>query len=308
MNTAIQCKNLCKRYGSLTAVDDLSLRVFRGKICVLVGLNGAGKSTTIRMLLGMVRPTYGEIHLLGRQIRRGPGNPWQAVGYLIETPQAYPELTVSENLELVRRLRPGTPGKAVDRVIQRLGLAADAHQRAAALSQGNAQRLGLAKALLHHPELLILDEPARGLDPAGMVEIRQLLLELAQDEGVTIFLSSHLLGQVAQLADRIVIIRHGRLRQELDPGTLEGHQRRGLVIGARDLEAAQALLNHAGYSTAITPDGLIEVTDPAALENPDRLAAHLVHGGHAPTRLHVQVEDLEKTFLQVVGVDRSYPK
>ncbi|NLG68371.1 MAG: ABC transporter ATP-binding protein, partial [Firmicutes bacterium] len=212
---AIETVNLTRRYGSTTAVDGLSLHVAQGEIYAFVGLNGAGKTTTIRMLLGMVRPTSGQIYVLGQQIRIGSNKPWNQVGYLVERTHAYPELTVRENLEGVRRLRPGTPPEATQRIMDMLGLTPYGDRRAATLSQGNAQRLGLAKALLHDPRLLILDEPMNGLDPAGIVEIRNLLQGLAYERGVTVFFSSHILGEVSRVAKRIGIVHQGRLLQEL---------------------------------------------------------------------------------------------
>jgi ABC-2 type transport system ATP-binding protein len=180
-----------KRYGDVTAVDGLSLRVGRGEIYAFLGLNGAGKTTTVRMLLGMVRPTSGEVRVLGKRIRVGEKKPWDRVGYLVETADAYPELTVRENLDAMRRLRPGVEPEAVRRIIEQLGLTAYTERRAGTLSLGNAQRLGLAKALLHHPELLLLDEPANGLDPAGIVEIRNLLIELAHGQASRLPVQPH---------------------------------------------------------------------------------------------------------------------
>ena len=303
MNTAIETDNLVKRYGDVTAVDDLSLRVARGEIYAFLGLNGAGKTTTIRLLLGMVKPTSGEARVLGARIRVGDKKPWDSVGYLVETADAYPELTVRENLEAMRRLRPGTEPKAVDGVIERLGLSAYADRRAGTLSHGNAQRLGLAKALLHNPKLLILDEPALGLDPAGIVEIRNLLIELAQDQGVTVFMSSHILGEVSRLAKRIGIIHQGRLLQELDVDELERNRRRRLVVRTRDCQAARSVLLNAGFSAEITSDGTVEIKDHAAIERPDDIATRLVNAGHAPTMLDVEEEDLEHYFLRLVGVE-----
>jgi ABC-2 type transport system ATP-binding protein len=303
MNTAIETNNLVKRYGDVTAVDDLSLRVARGEIYAFLGLNGAGKTTTIRLLLGMVKPTSGEARVLGTRIRVGEKKPWDSVGYLVETADAYPELTVRENLEAMRRLRPGTEPQAVDRVIEQLGLDAYADRRAGTLSHGNAQRLGLAKALLHNPELLILDEPALGLDPAGIVEIRNLLIGLAREQGVTVFMSSHILGEVSRLAKRIGIIHQGRLLQELDVDELERNRRRRLVIRARDCQAARSVLLSAGFSAEITSDGAIEVKDDAAIERPDDIATRLVNAGHAPTMLNVEEEDLEHYFLRLVGME-----
>ena len=308
MNAAIETNTLVKRYGDVTAVDGLSLRVARGEIYAFLGLNGAGKTTTIRLLLGIVRPTSGEARVMGTRIRVGDKKPWGSVGYLVETPDAYPELSVRENLEAMRRLRPGTEPKAVDRAIERLGLIAYADRRAGTLSHGNAQRLGLAKALLHNPELLILDEPALGLDPAGIVEIRNLLIELAREQGVTVFMSSHILGEVSRLAKRIGIIHQGRLLQELDVDELERNRRRRLVIRTRDCQAARSVLLSAGFSAEMTSQGTIEVQDTAAIERPDDIATRLVNAGHAPTMLNVEQEDLEHYFLRLVGMEEGNAK
>ncbi len=303
MDIAIETDYLVKRFGNVTAVDDLSLCVMRGEIYAFLGLNGAGKTTTIRMLLGMVKPTSGEAHVLGTHIRPGVRKPWDSVGYLVETAEVYPELSLRENLEAMRRLRPGTEAKAVDGVIEQLSLSEYADKRAGTLSHGNVQRLGLAKALLHSPELLILDEPASGLDPAGIVEIRELLQRLVQEQGVTVFMSSHILGEVSRLAHRIGIIHQGRLLQELDVSELERNRRRRLVIKARDgLEARAALLGM-GFSAVVRSDGALELKDHAALQRPDDIATLLVRAGHAPTMLAVEQEDLEHYFLRLVGMD-----
>jgi ABC-2 type transport system ATP-binding protein len=213
--TAISTDGLSKNYGQFAAVSELSLRVAPGEIYGFLGLNGAGKTTTIRMLLGMVRPSGGQSHIFGQRVSADAHEVWRRVGYLVEKPSAYPELSVSENLEVVRRLRGVNDAGAVRRVIELLALSPYAQRRARALSTGNAQRLGLAKALLHQPELLILDEPANGLDPAGVVEIRELLRRLSCQQGVTIFMSSHILTEVARLANRIGIIHQGRLIEEM---------------------------------------------------------------------------------------------
>ena len=286
-------------------MEGVSLRVGRGEIYAFLGLNGAGKTTTIRMLLGMVRPTAGAAWVLGQAVgggrRDGLGQkPWQAVGYLVETPHAYPELTVRENLEAVRRLRPGTAAEAVPAIIERLGLGTYADRRTGTLSLGNVQRLGLAKAMLHNPALLILDEPANGLDPAGIVEIRHFLRELAEEQGVTIFLSSHLLGEVARMAHRIGIIHQGRLIEEMDVDKLERNRRRRLVVRTRDPQGGMRVLAGAGYHVN-QGDGVLELADADALARPDEVATKLVQGGHPPTLLAVEQEDLEQYFLRLVG-------
>ena len=317
MPPAIQTHQLVKRYGKVTAVDGVSLRVEPGEIYAFLGLNGAGKTTTIRLLLGMVKPNAGEAWVLGKVIQVGLEKPWGAVGYMVETPEAYPELSVRQNLDAMRRLRPGCPPKAVDEVIEKLGLAHYADRRAGALSHGNAQRLGLAKALLHAPQLLILDEPANGLDPAGIVEIRELLRQLVRQQGVTVFMSSHILAEVARLADRIGIIHEGRLLQELNMDELERDRQRRLLVQARDLPAAQAVLQAAGYPAVftpavftpavITPAGSLEIRDPRAIQRPEQIATLLVEAGQPPAGLVVEEEDLERYFLRLIGRQGSEP-
>src|SRR4030066_2392542 len=151
MKLIIETENLGKRYGEVTAVENLSLQVAEGEIYAFLGLNGAGKTTTIRMLLGMIKPTSGTAHVLQTQIQLGSREPWASVGYMVETPHAYPELTVYENLEVARRMHPGSTKKDIDRIIERLNLTEYVDRRAGNLSHGNAQRLGLAKALLPLP-------------------------------------------------------------------------------------------------------------------------------------------------------------
>lgn len=301
MNPAIFTDNLGKRYGDVTAVDSLSLRVGRGEIYAFLGLNGAGKTTTIRMLLGMIKPTSGAASVLGTRIGRRSNHPWASVGYLVETANAYPDLTVRQNLEIVRRLRPGVAPGAVDQIIERLGLAVYADRRSGTLSLGNAQRLGLAKALMHDPELLILDEPANGLDPAGIVEIRNLLFELAHEQGVTVFMSSHILGEVSRLAHRIGIIHRGRLLQELDVAELERNRLRRLLVQTRDIQATRSVLRDAGFIPQHSSNGVIKLDAKRAVARPDDIAKLLVAAGQAPTMLTVEQEDLEHYFLRLVG-------
>jgi ABC-2 type transport system ATP-binding protein len=302
MNLAIETENLGKRYGKVTAVKHLSLRVAEGEIYAFLGLNGAGKTTTIRMLLGMIKPTWGTAQVLQTKVRLGSRKPWASVGYLVETPHSYQELTVRENLEVARRLHPGTSSKAVVSIIERLGLAAYADRRAGTLSQGNAQRLGLAKALLHAPRLVILDEPANSLDPAGIVEIRELLLELTHEQGVTVFMASHILAEVSRLAQRIGIIHNGYLLQELDVNELEQNRRRRLLLRARDMEAARMALATSGHPVEILRDSTLELKDFPSVEHPDTIVSLLVHAGVPPTQVLVEEEELEQYFLRLVGM------
>jgi ABC-2 type transport system ATP-binding protein len=324
-NYAIRADGLTKRYGAVCAVDNVSLRVGHGEIYAFLGLNGAGKTTTIRMLLGMIKPTSGVAYLLGQSVHPDARVLWAQVGYLVETPHAYPELTVRENLDVFRRLRGLREPKAVERTIERLGLGAYADRRAGTLSLGNAQRLGLAKALLHNPALLLLDEPANGLDPAGVVEIRELLRDLAHDRGVTVLLSSHLLSEVARIATRFGVIHQGRLLQELSADEMERRRRRWLRVDVRDRESAHATLTAAGLvvdaCAAETEEahgemgeaaedktaGMLYLSGAEAVAHPEEIARRLVAAGAELTRLSVEEEDLESQFLRLVGATPMTP-
>jgi len=300
MNFAIETNGLSKFYSQVRAVDSVNLRVNQGEIYGFIGLNGAGKTTTIRALLGMIRPSAGSVQVLGQAVGPNGRGPWRRVGHLVEMPAAYPELTVTENLEIARRLQGVSDRSATSRVIERLGLAPYADRKAGVLSTGNLRRLGLARALLHEPELLILDEPANGLDPAGVVEIRELLASLAHEKGVTVFMSSHILTEVDRLATRIGIIHKGRLIEELDAKKLEELRSRRLEIKTRNLEAAQSALAKAGFAVKIN-ESMIVVTEARAIDAPDEVATLLVNAGTPPSRLAVEQENLEDYFLGLTG-------
>jgi ABC-2 type transport system ATP-binding protein len=299
--SAIETRALTRRYGDVLAVEGLDLTVRRGEIYGFLGLNGAGKTTTIRMLLGMTRPSAGIATVLDTPVRRGGRGPWDRVGYLVESPAPYPGLTVLENLRAAARLR-GVGDAAVSRAIERLGLAPYTSRRARTLSQGNRQRLGLATALFHEPELLILDEPANGLDPAGVVEVRELLRTLAAERGVTILMSSHILAEVDRLATRVGVVHRGHLIEELSARDMEARRAMQLVVQARDLAGAGEALRAAGYLPR-PGDGGFVLTEPRAVERPDDVARAMVEGGHPPTRLAVAREDLEAHFLHLTGSD-----
>ena len=298
--TILELRNVTKFYGDFKAVDDVSFSLPRGCIHGFLGPNGAGKTTTIRALLGMIRPSQGDVKVLGQTVGPHGLGPWSRVGHLVESPSAYPELTVRENLEIARRLHHIVDPNASNRIIERLALASYADRKAATLSMGNLQRLGLARALLHEPELLILDEPANGLDPAGVVEIRTLLEALANEKGVTIFMSSHILTEVDKLATRIGIIHNACLIEELDTDQLQKLRSKRLEVKARNLEGAQISLHSAGYKL-VTEDETIILHDPYAIEHPDDIARILVNAGAPPTRLAVEQQNLEEHFMQIIG-------
>ena len=300
---AIETNQLSKRFGDVVAVDSVNLSVKRGEIYGFLGLNGAGKTTTIRALLGMVHPSAGKVGILGQNVGPYGQGPWGKVGHLVENPSAYPELTVRENLEIARRLHGVSDPNATLRAIDQLVLTPYADRKAGTLSSGNLQRLGLARALLHEPELLILDEPSNGLDPAGVVEIRTLLGSLAKEEGITIFMSSHILTEVDRLATRIGIIHQGRLIEELDAFQFEKMRVKRLVVKARNLEAAQLSLQSAGYKSSIS-DGMIMLDEERAIAHSDDIAQILVNTGTPPTHLAVTQQNLEEHFIQLIGENK----
>ncbi|CAG0986823.1 Bacitracin transport ATP-binding protein BcrA [Anaerolineae bacterium] len=297
MNYAIETNGLSKFYGDVRAVDKVDLRVKRGEVYGFLGLNGAGKTTTIRALLGMIRPSEGKVRVLDQALGAGGRGPWSRVGHLVESPAAYPELTVRENLDAARRLHGIQNPKVVDEAMEKLSITTYADRKAGTLSSGNFQRLGLARALLHKPELLILDEPSNALDPAGIVEIRELLAALAHKQGTTIFMSSHILTEVDLLADRIGVIHKGQLIEELDATRLEEIRARQLVICTRDTDKAREAL--AGFDLVHFEDGRFAIKDTRAIEAPDMIATLLVNAGVAPTHLAIEQENLEEYFLRL---------
>ena len=301
MEDMIYTHNLTKCYQGFHAVDNVSLRVKKGEIYGFLGLNGAGKTTTIRMLLGMIRPTSGTCFINGKKVSAGNYHIWKQVGYMVETPYAYPELTVRENLGISSNLHQMPDHSAVGHMIERLKLTAYEDRKTKDLSMGNAQRLGIAKALLHEPQILLLDEPANGLDPAGIVEIRELLQELAYNKGTTIFISSHILGEISKIATKIGIIHNGRLIQELRKEQLEQQRIVKLLINSRDIKGALKALSNSGYTVRENENGLLETQSNDAVCYPENLAKLLVEVNHPPTMLLVDEEDLESYFLRVIG-------
>jgi len=306
MSEIIITTNLTKVYGKVHAVNNVNLSVKKGQIFGFLGLNGAGKTTTIRMLLGMIAPTTGQCYIQGQKVSAGNTNIWRDVGYIVETPYSYPELTVRENLEIVRKLRGIEDKNCVNWIIKKLKLEDYASKKTKHLSLGNAQRLGIAKAMIHKPKILILDEPTNGLDPAGIVEVRQLLMNLAKNSNVTVLVSSHKLDEISKIATNIAIIHDGELIKEIDGGQLESQLKKSLIIDGKDRAAMKSILSKAGYKVDIRDRSLTEeflalqIQNEYAVNNPDKIATLLVNAGHPPTLLKVEKEDLEMYFLRVI--------
>jgi len=293
----IETRALSKRYSSdVLAVDQLDLKVRTGEIYGFLGPNGAGKSTTLGMLLGLVRPTSGSATVAGH----APGAPagLAKLGALIETPAFYPYLSGRRNLVVFARLG-GSPLKNVDKALETVGLTGAAKRRVGTYSQGMRQRLGVAAALLKEPGLLILDEPSNGLDPQGVVEVRDLLLELRK-EGRTVVFSSHLLGEVEQVCDRVGVVNRGRLVAE---GTLQEIRGAsgGTLVRAEPADQAQRLIAErwGGEAVAGAGPGLLRVTAGAAPAADINQA--LVAAGVRVSELRPIDRSLEDVFLELTA-------
>jgi ABC-2 type transport system ATP-binding protein len=301
MNEVIRTEKLSKNYKDVLAVSGISLNVRKGEIYGFLGLNGAGKTTTIRMLLGMINPTDGVAFINGKKVHSGNTELWKEIGYLVEIPYSYPDLTVRENLEIIRRLRFLSDKDAVDSIMEKLKLTQYQDRKARNLSLGNAQRLGLAKALIHNPGILILDEPANGLDPAGIFEIREMLSDLARNHGATIFISSHILGEVSRFATRIGIIHNGELIQEINTPQLEKLCQKRLLVNTQNNDAARSVLAQNGIIAIETAEDMLEIKNEASISNPETIATLLVNNQVPPSLLRVVEEDLESYFLRTIG-------
>jgi len=272
--------------------------VKEGEIYGFLGLNGAGKTTLIRMFLGMIKPDKGNIRLFNKQLTP-QFNQWNDIGYLVETPYSYPNLSVADNLKVYYKLRQLTNPTLIDDIIEKLKLTNYKNKKANVLSLGNQQRLGLAKALMHKPKLLILDEPINGLDPEGIVEVRELLKDLA-NSGSTIFLSSHILGEISKIASRIGIIHQGKLVKELTIKELTDQLIKKIVVKTSDNWKAAQELSEANYKAVITNNDEIEITNSEAIANPENISKLLVEKNLAPQQVYLFTEDLEMYFLRTI--------
>lgn len=290
--------SITKRFGTTTALEDISLCVHQGEIYGFLGLNGAGKTTLIRILLGMIAPNSGTVRLFGKPLT-AHFDAWNNIGYLVETPYPYPNLSVAENLAVYYQLRQLDNPKLRTDIITKLKLDKYANTKAKHLSLGNQQRLGLAKALMHKPKLLILDEPINGLDPEGIVEVRELLQELAHS-GSTIFLSSHILGEISKAANRIAIIHSGKLIKEMDTKELAEHLTTKLLLQTTDNHTALNLLCMAQYQATLNDKNEIELLDTDAIAHPENITRLLVEKGLPPKQVYVYTEDLEGYFLRTI--------
>ena len=295
---ALRAVALSKAYGKRLAVDHLDLQVDRGELFGFLGPNGAGKTTTIRMALGLIAPTNGSVEILGLEVRHNRAKVLPRVGALVESPALYSYLSGRNNLRAFGDLLGGVPAKRIDEVLEIVSLTGRDKDKVKTYSMGMKQRLGLAVALLNDPDLLILDEPANGLDPAGIVEMRDLLRALSA-EGKTVFVSSHVLSEVQQICTRVAIINHGKLirlapvTELLDaPGEFE------IKVDSPDALVAALRLQPWGQEARVE-HGLVISRAPEGRGR--ELIAFLVQNGHQPDSVAERQRDLEDIFLSLTG-------
>ncbi len=294
----IQTKDLSKTYKGRAAVDRLHLNIARGDIYGFLGPNGAGKTTTIRMLLGLIKPTKGSVEIFGRPLERDKLNILRKVGSLVEYPSYYGHLTAVENLEAIRRILDA-PKSRIAQVLETVGLTKEAKRPVKGFSLGMKQRLGIAAALIGDPELLILDEPTNGLDPSGILEIRELIKGMPKQYGITVLVSSHLLSEVEQMAGTVGIIRQGKMVFQDTIESLRRQSEGSISVAVSEPEEALLALLRMGYQGALE-QGRIRL-EGADDESVARIVKELVQRNHAIYRIEEKRQSLEELFLQIVG-------
>ena len=299
MTPYIEIRDLSKHYGDIKAVDGLSMKVMPGDIYGFLGPNGSGKSTTIRMLLSLIRPTAGQILLFGHDLAVDRYQTLSRVGALIEKPDFYNYLPARKNLEILGKLSKVEPlAKRVDEVLDLVGLLPRANSIVRTFSLGMKQRLGIAQALLHKPDLIVLDEPTNGLDPQGQKEIRALVKSLSQDSNITILISSHILFEIEQIANRMVIINRGKALVEGNVHDLINGEDRQVTFIIDNSESVREILPGTEWEKRFqksTPD---RVWFRITKEEIPQLTAFLIEKG---IRIYAiePVRSLEDFFLQL---------
>ena len=304
MSTAqpvLRALQLSKSYGRRLAVDKLDLEVDRAELFGFLGPNGAGKTTTIRMALGLIAPTGGSVEILGREVRSHRSEVLPRVGALVESPALYGYLSGRDNLRAFGDVLGGVSATRIDQVLEIVSLKGRERDKVRTYSMGMKQRLGLAVALLNDPDLLILDEPANGLDPAGIVEMRDLLRELA-GAGKTVFISSHVLSEVQQICSRVAIINHGKLIRVAPVAELIQAPGEFEVKVDSPSELAEALRLQPWARDARAEDGLVVTSAPDGRGR--ELIKFLVQNGFEADSVSQRHRDLEDIFLSLTGSEK----
>ena len=299
----IETQNLSKSYGDFQAVQNVNMNVERGRIYGLLGRNGAGKTTTMCMLLGLTEPTEGSIKLFGLDARDGKNRKeiYTRIGSIIETPGFYPQLNAVENLKIFSKLRGDYNPANIEKVLKLVNLSNE-NKPFKNYSLGMKQRLGLAAALAHEPELLILDEPINGLDPAGIIEIRDMLLDITSKLGITVLISSHILSEIELLADEIGIINQGQLIKELTKEELQEQSNKKVIIGVDNVDLAVDMLINMGYAKdsdfKVKNNEIILFAD---IDSRSKINESFVKNGIQVNELHLKEENLEEFFMRLIN-------
>lgn len=301
MNMVLQTVGLTKQYGTQFAVNDLNMHVEQGKIYGLLGRNGAGKTTTIRMVTGLLKPTEGEVILFGEKMKKPTKECFSRIGALIEGPAFYENLTAKENLKIIADLRGTQSKNSIEEALKLVSLENETKKKVKQFSLGMKQRLGIAMAMMHNPEFIILDEPTNGLDPIGIQQIRILIKKLSAENGVTVLISSHILSEIEQMADKVGILDKGVLVEELTMDEIRHRNRHYVKLTVSDMGRTVPILEkELGISDfEILNDHEIKVYQlDNDLENMNRL---LVTKGVGVSELSVKKGNLEEYFLKLTG-------
>jgi len=296
-DVVLSTDKLTKRYKKRVAVDELSLEVHRGDIFGFLGHNGAGKSTSIRMILGLIRPTSGTVTLLGHDIKTERAKALAKIGAIVEAPAFYDNLSGWRNLKILSEMSGGASESRIDEVLRIVGLIGREDDPVGVYSHGMRQRLGIAQALLPNPEVIILDEPTDGLDPQGIREVRELILKLRDKLGLTVFLSSHLLNEIEQICNRVAILREGVMLYQGDVVTLIDEEKTYKLTIDRTDEAVEFLMQMDTLSLERNGDHSIYLRIPD--DEVSRVNEMLVKQGFQVSELSPQRETLEDVFIRL---------
>lgn len=301
MNMVLQTVGLTKRYGTQFAVNDLNMSVEHGKIYGLLGRNGAGKTTTIRMITGLLQPTSGDVFLFGEKMRTPTKQSFSRIGALIESPAFYENLTAKENLKIIADLRGTQSKNSIEEALKLVSLEKEIKKKVKHFSLGMKQRLGIAMAMMHNPEFIILDEPTNGLDPIGIQQIRLLIKKLSAENGVTVLISSHILSEIEQMADKVGIIDNGILVEELTMEEIRHKNRHYVKLTVSNMNRTVPILEKElaiSYFEILNDNEIKLFHLDSDLENINRV---LVSNGVGVSELSVKKGNLEEYFAKLTG-------
>lgn len=301
MNNILKTYNLTKEFKNFSAVKNLNMTIQKGDIYGFLGQNGAGKTTTIRMIMGLIKATSGEVELFSEKASNRNRSLLQRIGSMIEYPGFYPNLTAKENLEIHRRMMGVQEKNSIVDSLKIVGIEDVKDKKVKEFSLGMKQRLGIARALLHHPEFLILDEPTNGLDPMGIKEIRELIIDLSHKQGITFLISSHILSEIQQMANKIGIIHKGKLLEEIPYDELQKRNRHYINIKVNDDKKASFLLEQKLDIKDFVIWGKNNLRVYEKLEEASNINKTLISNDLFVDEICLKADSLEDYFLRLTG-------